>query len=399
MGSLDQTTAAAILKTLYYEQGVQDLSVSKSPFLAEIRKNEEFYGDGLKIPLAIADPVGRSATFTTAQTNANPSNYKAFTLTRVTDYAIGTITGEIWETAQNNKGTFINAVRTEIKKAMNALMRSAATKIHRKSTGTICATTAGTASPVTIARENAQMFEVGQVFGAVSDDTGTGSVRSGTGTITAINRSASATTATITFSGTITALAPGDFLFISGDYNAAMAGFESWVPSTAPGATAFFGVDRSVDTDRLGGLRHVVTGMTVEEGLLDALTFGSIAGAGIDRAYLNPVQYNALIKNLGSRAQYFTKDINARVGFKGVMVSGGTGDVQVIPDPFVPTGKGHLVTMDTWSLNSALKVPHILDYGGGEVLRQSTADAVEFRLGYRGNPATDAPGWNMIVTF
>lgn len=395
------STVAAVLKTLYDTREIQDLSISKDPFFAMMSKDTSFTGDGLKIPLAIADPNGRSATFTNAQANIAGANWKAFTLTRATDYAIGRITGEVMEIAQSNTGAFLNAVKLEVQKATQAAMRSAAIKVHRTNVGTICQIQSGTSSPITIRREDAAYFEVGNLIGAVSDETGSGTQRSGVGTITAINRAASATTATITYSGTITSLAATDYLFIDGDYNASFAGFEAWVPQSAPGATAFFGVARNTDTDRLGGLRHTVSGATIEEGLLDALTFAGIAGAPIDKGFLNPTDYNGLIKNLGSRAVYDTTQINARVGFKGVMIQGGTGDVTIYSSPFVPKGRAHLATMSSWKCNSAGKAPHILDYGmgNGNMIVVSNADSVEFRLGWRGNFSCNAPGHNMTVIF
>ena len=69
----------------------------------------------------------------------------------------------------------------------------------------------------------------------VAASTTTGSLRSGSGTITAIDRDAG----TITYTGTITSLTANDYLFTQGDApnggaNVKVSGLAAWIPSSAP---------------------------------------------------------------------------------------------------------------------------------------------------------------------
>jgi hypothetical protein len=53
--------------------------------------------------------------------------------------------------------------------------------------------------------------------------------------------------------------------------------------------------------------------------------------------------------------------------------------------------------LDTWSLNSLDEAPHILDLDGNSMLREASADAYEVRVGFYGNVACVAPGWNCRI--
>ena len=113
-------------------------------------------------------------------------------------------------------------------------------------------------------------FEVGMVLQVAAAKTG-GSVRSGTLTVASINRGAATNqiTTTANLSGGIGAIAQNDFIYQSGDYDGALTGLEGWLPSTAPGATAFFGQDRTDDITRLSGQRYDGSSGTILEALIE----------------------------------------------------------------------------------------------------------------------------------
>ena len=99
---------------------------------------------------------------------------------------------------------------------------------------------ASNSSPITLVNINdITNFEVGMVIVAASS--ATGSIRSGSGAITAVDRDAG----TITYTGTITSLTANDYLFTQGDAPNGGANVKvSGLPpdsSSAPAPTAFFG--------------------------------------------------------------------------------------------------------------------------------------------------------------
>ena len=395
----NQTNAsfAAMLKTLWFTGEIQNLALKNNPFLGMVPKKTDFYGDGLKIPLSYADLQGRSATFANAQAQSTPSKYAAFTITRApTDYAIGRVDGETLETSQSNKGAFMAALEAEIKRGRNSITRSLAVKLFRATTGVLGQNTSGTASPVTVSTADSYNFEVGMTIGAVSDNTGSGTVRTGTGFITAINRQASATTATITYTGTITGLTATDYFFVSGDYNAAISGLAAWVPDSAPSATSFFGVDRTADVTRLGGMRFT-SSAPIEEAFQDALAELYLAGSSPTHAFMNPLDFKNLINALGAKVVRTKVMGTAGTGYSAVEVDSPAGTIKVLADPNCPKLHVYILQMDTWCLYSCKEAPHILEYGGGEILRMGDQDAVEFRMGYRAQLGCSAPGYNAVL--
>ena len=110
-------------------------------------------------------------------------------------------------------------------------------------------------------------FEVGMVL-QVSGTKSGGSVRSGTLTVSAVNRGAASNQ--ITMSGNLSgwsSVAQNDFIYQSGDYDGALTGLEGWLPSTAPSSAAFFGQDRTADISRLSGQRYDGSSGTILEAL------------------------------------------------------------------------------------------------------------------------------------
>jgi hypothetical protein len=259
MANQTNATFAAMLKTLWFTGEIQNLALKNNPFLGMVPKKTDFYGDGLKIPLSYADLQGRSATFANAQAQSTPSKYAAFTITRApTDYAIGRVDGETLETSQSNKGAFMAALEAEIKRGRNSITRSLAVKLFRSPVGIMgrTITVAGvTNSTFTVSTADSYNIEVGMTLGAVDVDTGAGVPRSGSAIVSAIDRQTSATTATVSFTGTITSFTSLDYVFVAGDYNGAISGLAAWVPDSAPSPTSFFGVNRTLDVTRLGGMR------------------------------------------------------------------------------------------------------------------------------------------------
>lgn len=398
MANQSNATFAAMLKTLWFTGDIQNLALKNNPLLGLIPKKTDFYGDGLKIPLSYADLQGRAATFADAQAQTTPSKYAAFTITRApTDYAIGRIDGETLETSQSNKGAFMAALEAEIKRGRNSITRSLAVALYRSATGVIAQIVSGTASPLSVSTADSYNLEVGMTIGVVSDNTGSGTQQSGTGFITAINRQATATTGTITYTGTITTPAANYFIYVNGDYNRKLSGFASWFPTTAPSATAFFGVDRTSDVTRLGGMRFT-SSAPIEEAFQDALAEMYMAGSSPSHAFMNPLDFKNLINALGAKVVRTKVMGTAGTGYSAVEVDSPAGVVKVMADPNCPKLKVYIVQMDTLCLYSCKEAPHILEYGGGEILRMGDQDAVEFRMGYRAQLGCSAPGYNAVLS-
>lgn len=396
---LDLTSFAAALKSYYVRDFMENLVYKNNPALALLPKMEEFYGANMPIPLVHGNPMGRSATFSTAQANKDNSRLKAFTLTRAKDYSLASIDNETLEASQNDKGAFMEAATVEIDGAIQSATRSLATALFRDGTGaigrinaTVTGTTLTLATTVDIVN-----FEVGMKINFTGDLSATRA--GGPLTVNSIDRSAGSMVVSANLN-TITGLTSNDYIFVQGDLNGKIKGFEAWLPATVT-STSFFGVDRTADATRLGGCRYDGSAQPIEESLLDALSFVEREGGSPSHGFLNFANLSNLKKALGSKVQYVDVNVpNASVkfSFKGVMIDGNKMPVTIIGDQNCPSLVSYLIQLDSWKLYSLGMAPRILDSDGLKFLRESSADSVEVRVGYYGQLGCKAPGWNCRVT-
>ena len=198
----------------------------------------------------------------------------------------------------------------------------------------------------------------------------------------------------------ITAIAAGDYIFTEGDRNAKISGLAAWLPFTAPtSGDSFFGVDRSVDVSRLAGLRFDASALSIEEGLVKGLTRCNREGGKPKVVMANYTDWGNLELALGSKVQYMMSQASGRadIGFEGIQVKTNKGVSNVIADPFCPINYMYGLTMESWKLFSLKEPIRILDLDGNKVLRDSTSDSVELRVGGYFQLGCDAPGHNVVI--
>lgn len=408
MASLDVSSMDAVLKQHYMPQRVENMVYKDEPFLAWLPKYTKFGGKNLPIPIQYAVISGRSAAFATAQTNANPSKFEDFVLTRVKDYAIAHIDNEAMEASMGDRNAFLQATVTEINGAIRAATRSLASSLPRSGTGSIGQIEAGSSPSTTIALENDEdivNFEVGMVLVASATDGGAlGSAE--TTTITDIDRDAGTMTVSPDVSGLTHAWVAGDYLYVEGDAQnggtaAKVSGLGAWLPASAPSATSFFGVDRTSDVTRLGGIRYDASSMTIEEGLISAAARVHREGGRPDTVWVNPEEWVKLSKGLSGRVRHdIVSSSNGKLGFRSLVLTTSKGDLKVVADHNFPMGVAYMLDRSSWKLYSLGQAPKILTYGdgAGRYLRRSAADGVEVRVGYYAQLGCSAPGYNARIT-
>ena len=404
MSYLDLSSMNAALKELYDGQTVENLVYADNPTLAMIKKNTDFGGKYKPIPIITGVSQGRSSTFSNAQGNQSPVQVQSFLLTRVSDYSIATIDNQTMLASKTDKMAFLEGAKLMIDGAIRSCTNSVASAIFRSGTGSIGVIAAGGITSGVITLANAQdivQFEVNMVLQA--DATDGGVPRAAPGYVVAVNRSAGTLTVATSMGGAAaspSAWAAGDYLLVQGDLNAKCSGLSAWLPATAPGSSDnFYGVNRSVDTWRLGGGRYSGAAQSIEEALIDASSLLAREGGKPDVCITNFASYSALEKALGSKIQYVDLKGPADIAFRGIMVNGANSVIKVFPDRNCQQVTGYLLQMDTWALEGLGDVPQILRYGDGlEMLRVYNADAGEVRIGAYYNVRTNAPGWNCNVT-
>ena len=259
-------------------------------------------------------------------------------------------------------------------------------------------------------------FEVGMTLQASATDGGA-ALQNAPGTIdaiqvTSVNRGTGAITGTVVQGAPQTSWLLSSYLQVLGDIGIGgsstiagmlgLSGLASWVPSVDPPVSDnYWGVNRSADPTRLGGLRYNGSSQSISEGLTNALAFGNREGASFDLIVLDFVSYSTLINELGAKVQYVQLEHDeVQVAFEAIHFHSAYGKIPVLADRSCQPQTAWCLTTDTWKLRTLGKAPHILTYGmeGLEGLRVGNADALEIRIAYYGNLINSAPGYNMQVS-
>lgn len=370
-----------------------------NPFLAMLPKMEQFGGKNLPIPIIYGNPQGTSANFQIAQANKTNSQLKDFVLTRKSFYSLASISNEVLEASKGNSNAFMEAATTEIDGAIQSATRQLAVALYGTGSGAI-GQVANSSFATTVLQlsepSDVTNFEVGMKL-QVSATDGGGSPRVGTLTVVGVNRDSGQVTMSANLSAGIAAIAQNDYIVVEGNYDAMISGLRAWVPNSAPTSSPFFGVDRTSDATRLGGIRFDGSAMPIEEALISAASRLAREGGRPTHCFINYNEYADLEKALGSKVQYIDLKVTADVGFRGIVVNGPRGPIRVIPDQNCPAGRAFLLQLDTWKLYSLGKAPKILDADGMKMLRESAADAVEVRVGFYAQLGCRAPGWSANV--
>lgn len=413
----------AALKELYTgDDYMRDLVYKKNPWLALVPKDESpsgFAGKYIPVPLVYGTPQGRSATFSTAQTNQTAPALASFFVYRVSNYQLVTITNELLEATKDNAGAFVDEAKLNMDTGFRNISNDMALDLFGSATGFRGAISAISTGAITLTDANQIVnFEVGMalVSYSVSGTTYTQSTSAAIGYVISVNRSAGTLVVSATAGGS--AGTPTNWstsfpnLAVSGDLNFGaltvttsflkITGLQAWLPTTAPtSGDSFWGIDRSTDVTRLAGVRFVGTSESIEEALIDGASLVAREGGMPDMCFMNFTSYAALEKSLGSKVQYVdVKHEEADIAFAGIRIHAPYGPITIIPDRSCPTATAYLLQMDVWKFRSLGKAPHVLTYGleGLEGIRVGTADALEIRIGYYGNLICSAPGWNCVIT-
>lgn len=396
---LDLVSFSAALKQHYPDWKIENLVYKSNPFMALVPKYEQFGGEVLKQPLIYGNPQNRSSTFSTANSGTTNSQLKAFLLTRASDYSIAEISNEVILASEGDANAFLRAATVEIDGALHALGRSVATKLFRSSSGSIgkvASYTALTKTIVLTVAEDIVNFEVGMTLQGSTADGG-GSLKAGTSKIVTVDRIAGSFTVDADLTGN---WAASDYIFVAGDYDKALSGLEAWLPydnRATKLAGSFFGVTRSADATRLGGLVYDGSALPIEEALINALALVGREGGNPDYVFMNFADWSNLVKALGSKVMYI--DVKAgyegALGFTGIVVNGPRGAVKVVPDVSCPKGDAYIVQLDTWRLASLKKAVNLFDTDGLRMLRSSSADSLQIRCFSYAQLGCSAPGYNM----
>lgn len=404
MSNATLTTLDGVLKNYYDDFKLNELRYGQCPALAMIPKMTKFGGRNLPIPIIYNQPQGRSATFATAQSNANAAKTTDFVLTRVQDYGVTTIDNEALEASEGAEDAFFSAKITEIDGILNTLTESLCSSMYGTGSGSIGQVSAFSNSNKTITLVNIEdivNFNIGQVISASSAES-TGA-RTGTFTVTAVDYDAGTISAASDVTVSITSFAANDYMQVSGDFGKKITGYGGWIPSTAPSSgESFFSVDRSSST-RLSGVRVsstlVPSGLPIAEKLQRAVARVARERGKPDTIFVSMAKYADLVADLGNRAMFDRVEADdASWGFDAVSIFTAGRKVNVFADPYAPASTAFILQQNTWKLYTLGEAPRFDNSDGLDRLRQASADGVEVRCKYYGNMGCVAPGYNGRVS-
>ena len=413
----------ATLKELYPEDGnyLQDLVYKKNPFMALVRKNESpdgFAGKYIPVPIVFGAPQGRSATFANAQSNQTAAFNSSFFVYRVKNYEIVTIDNELLEATKSNAGAFIDAAKLAMDTGFRNIGNDIALSLFGDASGSRGSISSISTGVIVLTEPSDVVnFEIGMTLVSYSQSGNVFTQVTGgaLGYVVAVDRSNGQITVSATAGG-----APGTptnwatsfpLLAVQGDVAFGtitattsflkISGLAAWLPAAAPGGSdSFWGVNRSQDVTRLGGVRYNGASESIEEALISSSALVAREGGQPEMCFMNFASWSALEKGLGSKVQYVSVEHDeAQIAFKGITVNAPYGPITVIPDRNCQPRTAYLLSMETWQLRSLGKAPHVLTYGleGLEGVRVGNADALEVRLGMYGNLICNAPGFNCRV--
>lgn len=426
MATITQASVSGILKELYDNQKVQWLTYKDNPLLAMCKKEEKFPGKYCPNPVVYGLGGMGSSTFSSAYNNQMSPQVAEFLITRVADFCLATIDGQLLAAAQTDPGAFIDGAELMIDSAFQQAVNRLASAMFRNGAGTVgqiasIAHVSGTGpyiSTITLTNpDDAVQFENGNALVDVQNVDGSGatSTQASPQFVTAVDRNNGVLTVSSAVDAT-TDFTANYYLAVQGDLPSSsnnnfqpsgsagtnsllrLAGLAAWLPLSGPPVSdSFFGVNRNLDTQRLAGVHFDGTQLSLEEALLQGTGRIALNGGRVDTGICSYSTYTALITSLGSKVQYIDEKIG-EIGFRGVQVNGANTVMSVFPDRNCPDGVIYCLEIDSWVLRSQNPAPHILKYMDEiEILRVPGVDSAELRVGSYVNFYTNKPGHNGVI--
>lgn len=403
------TNLSNALKVLYRGQKLDEVVFGSSarPLMNNLKKMEEFSGSTYPLPVYYEDAAGgRSAAFSNAQTNNSGMQIGKFDIDVVANHQVVQISTEALLRSRNSKGSFLAHQKMRVDTALNNLANDVERGLFRDGTGVIGRVNNGAGELAQTGLElitptDAKNFHIGGVVKVAAS--ATGALRAGSLTVAAVDFEAALgedqVTMTANLSTGIAAIAQNDYIFYDGDGQNGgstplkISGTDAWFPETAPGATLFFGQNRSLHKTRLGGCRQPGSLSDIAKAIIDACAhMGSVALAdGSMKAFMSYTTW-ALLADQVRRDVLRKPAKGTTAGYQYISVYGSSGEVHCIPSPFCQENVIWLLNMDTLELVSMGKCVRINDDDGLMARALGSDTGLEIRADSHAQFASKAPG-------
>ena len=415
--SLDVTAAQAILRETY-PNGIVDIDYKKAKTLALLRKEkgtmvEAPFGYGFKIPLKYGNPQAGSGTYATGygQMSTEYTRYANWFLTPGEMFQFARVSGALIRRAQG-VGSFVKAIVSEIENTKTAMTRYCEMYLDGAGWGDLGQIGSISGTTVTLAEKwQARFFEVGMTICAADSAAGSVLKAPTAGKYVKITARSSAdgtlTTASDMSSGG-TPWAANDYLFRYGDREDSATptrivpcGFRGFLPDTdAARSSSFFNVNQTT-SERLGGLRRsATTSGNMEEALLDMSADIDAAGGTTSHCVIGANTHAKLVKSLLNKTYMDVEDMDGvKLGFKGIVVQGASGDMLVYSDSAFAEGRARLFDIEDVGIQHTGDDLVFIDQTDGLMVREvAGSDDWAARVVSSWQFHVDAPGHCGVVT-
>lgn len=419
-------TSLGVMKEYYSGAKLWDEIWENNPALSMLDKEDDTCGEYYDFTVKYAGSQGYAINFANALANQTPALYAQFHVPVSQMIGVSTIQNSALRAAMaKGPGAFESLLEGEVRSGIKDVTNQFAKFMFAGGTstdGVIASTTTTTSGGNTIitvtltSSLSYQFFEPGEtVNGTASDGSAPLQTVSGvndTATVSQIDGAAGILVLTCATAQAATFDTAGNCLIRDGNYIApsifggnissqsgqaaftptTVAGLGLWCPSAASRAagvlnTSFCNVTRSADGTRLGGISVNATGLSVQNGLIQASRALTIFGhPGPYVAWMNPNTFASLAESLQAQRLYMgeTLDGDGPISFDAIGVLGGIGKIKVAVDRNVPAFTTFISRPDAFRMVSMGNPFEMLEYPGmpgGYVWPLQDQDAVQIRFG------------------
>ena len=359
----------AMLKVYYKKEGIQNLLFRNSPLLKKIKK-ERVEGKEQRFAAMYSRGGAAGGDFTAAKNQAATVAQTAeFCVTPGQLFSVYSMNAKEVAASRSNAGAYMRVGGAKMFAASESFRKTLAAALYGTGYGELCAVpsggfslSTGDGNSITLPEDAIMKIDVGSKLLIKAAVTTAETSAKNTLTVTKINGTTVTCTATAD-----TDAAEGDIVSLAGSMSGSSpllpVGLGAWLPVvkkrtgadwTTYIATSFFGVDRSVNPDRLAGAFYNGTGAseTKKSCIMKLIKTLRRQGSLCDMIVMNDSDFLDFSAELETTNTFFTatstkEKKTANTGFSEITAAFSTNYIEnCIDDCYCPKGRFYILSSD-----------------------------------------------------
>ena len=363
----------AMLKVYYKKEGIENLLFRNSPLLKKIKK-ERVEGKEQRFAAMYARGGAAGGDFTAAKAQAATVAQTAeFCVTPGQLFSVYTMNAKEVAASRSNAGAYMRVGGAKMFAASESFRKTLAAALYGSGYGELCAVpsggwnfTSGSDETVTLPEDAVMKIDVGSKLVVKAAKTTAETSATSTLTVKAIN----GTSVTVT-PGETAAPSAGYIVCLAGSMNSSSpilpVGLDGWLPVYKKRDTTyfpgfiddlFFGVDRSVNPDRLAGAFYDATGAASAATQKKSYAVTQLIkklrrqGSLCDMIVMNDDDFLEFAQEIETTNTFFTQTATkgkkeATIGFSDISAAFSTNYVEnIIDDPYAVKGRFYVLSSD-----------------------------------------------------